>query len=110
MECYIQSYIHMSDDLCHVRQAQGCLLPLWLRRRRDAAAVDGRRGSNVYEVNTWLWSFGRAKPGPHLGGLSIKQTARQPEDSDAAATRSEARRKWFARRLQNASDSDSESK
>ena len=21
----------------------------------DAAAVDGRRGSNVYEVNQWLW-------------------------------------------------------
>mmetsp|Transcript_41084 Transcript_41084/g.85763 ORF Transcript_41084/g.85763 Transcript_41084/m.85763 type:complete len:166 (-) Transcript_41084:598-1095(-) len=38
----------------------------------DAAAVDGRRGSNVYEVNTWLWSFGRGKP--RLGGLSIEQT------------------------------------
>ena len=25
----------------------------------DAAAVDRRRGSNVYEVNAWLWSFGR---------------------------------------------------
>jgi hypothetical protein len=24
----------------------------------DAAAEDGRRGSNVYEVNTWLWMFG----------------------------------------------------
>jgi hypothetical protein len=55
----------------------------------DAAAVDGRRGSNVYEVNTWLWSFGRGKP--RLGGLSIVQTqARQ----DAAA--SEARRKRAA--------------
>jgi hypothetical protein len=38
----------------------------------DAAAVDGRRGSNVYEVNPWLWSFGRGKP--RLGGLSIEQT------------------------------------
>ncbi len=28
----------------------------------DAAAVDGRRGSNVYEVNPWLWQFGRGKP------------------------------------------------
>jgi hypothetical protein len=25
----------------------------------DAASVDGRRGSNVYEVNPWLWQFGR---------------------------------------------------
>ena len=23
----------------------------------DSAAEDGRRGSNVYEVNTWLWQF-----------------------------------------------------
>jgi hypothetical protein len=30
----------------------------------DSAAVDGRRGSNhdVYQVNLWLWQFGRGKP------------------------------------------------
>ncbi len=28
----------------------------------DTAASDGRRDSNVYEVNTWLWNFGRGKP------------------------------------------------
>ncbi len=28
----------------------------------DIAAEDGRCGSNVYEVNTWLWMFGRGKP------------------------------------------------
>ena len=38
----------------------------------DAALVDGRRGSNVYEVNTWLWQFGRGKP--RLGGLSVEAT------------------------------------
>ena len=38
----------------------------------DAAAVDGRRGSNVYEVNLWLWQLGRGKP--HLGGLSVEET------------------------------------
>jgi hypothetical protein len=32
----------------------------------DSAASDGRRHSNVYEVNTWLWNFGCGKP--HLGG------------------------------------------
>ncbi len=26
----------------------------------DSAAADGRRGNNVYEVNLWLWQFGRA--------------------------------------------------
>ena len=38
----------------------------------DAAAVDGRRGSNVYKVNPWLWQFGRCRPG--LGGLSVSET------------------------------------
>ncbi len=39
----------------------------------DAASEDGRRGSNVYEVNTWLRQFGRGKP--RLGGLTIKETS-----------------------------------
>jgi hypothetical protein len=38
----------------------------------DAAATDGQRGSNVYEVNPWLWQFGRGKP--RLGGLTIEET------------------------------------
>jgi len=39
----------------------------------DTANDDGRRGSNVYEVNHWLWMFGRGKP--RLGGLSVAETA-----------------------------------
>ena len=39
----------------------------------DAAAVDGRRGSHIYEVNQWLWQFGRGKP--RLGGLSVEDTS-----------------------------------
>jgi hypothetical protein len=39
----------------------------------DAAVLDGRRGSNVYEVNPWLWHFGRGKP--RLGGLTVAETA-----------------------------------
>ncbi len=38
----------------------------------DAAAADGRRGSNVYEVNLWLPSFASGKP--LLGGLSVEKT------------------------------------
>ncbi len=26
----------------------------------------------MYEVNTWLWNFGRGKP--RLGGLTVKET------------------------------------
>ena len=54
----------------------------------DAAAVDGRRGSNVYEVNTWLWQFGRGKP--RLGGLTIDETFDRQE---AARKASDVRRK-----------------
>ena len=39
----------------------------------DSASSDGRRGSSVYEVNTWLWNFGSGKP--RLGGLTVKETA-----------------------------------
>ena len=41
-----------------------------------AAAEDGRRGSNAYEVNPWLWQFGRGKPrlGHRLGGRSVEKT------------------------------------
>jgi hypothetical protein len=38
----------------------------------DTAAADGRRGSNVYEVNPWLWQFGHGKT--RLGGLTVKET------------------------------------
>ncbi len=38
----------------------------------DTAAADGRRGSNAYEVNPWLWQFVRGKP--RLGGLSVEKT------------------------------------
>ena len=48
----------------------------------DAAALDGRRGSNVYEVNPWLWSFGRGKP--RLGGLSIEQTVEKRDATSNA--------------------------
>ena len=43
----------------------------------DATAMDGRRGSNVYEVNPWLWQFGRGRP--RLGGLSVSETKEKSE-------------------------------
>ena len=32
----------------------------------------GRKGSNVYEMNQWLWRSGKGKP--RLGGLSVSET------------------------------------
>jgi hypothetical protein len=43
----------------------------------DAPATDGRQGSNVYEVNLWLWQFGRGKPS--LGGLTIEETSERKD-------------------------------
>ena len=54
----------------------------------DSAAEDCRRGSNVYEVNTWLWQFGRGKP--RLGGLTIEETS---DRQDAARKASDKRLK-----------------
>jgi hypothetical protein len=48
----------------------------------DTAAADGRRGSNAYEVNQWLWQFGRGKQ--RLGGLSVENT-----DAKKAAAQNE---------------------
>ncbi len=52
----------------------------------DTAAADGRHGSNVYEVNPWLWQFGRGKP--RLGGLSCEATDDRPGRETALQERS----------------------
>ena len=44
------------------------------------APTDGLQGSNVYEVNLWLWQFALGKS--RLGGLTIKETS---ERNDAVS-------------------------
>ena len=63
----------------------------------DAAAVDGRRGSNVYEVNPWLWQFGRGKQ--RLGGLSVEKTAERKQ-----AHRDESHKRAVETRRQRKAD------
>jgi hypothetical protein len=58
----------------------------------DTAAADGRRGSNVYEVNPWLWQFGRGKP--RLGGVTVKETTERKK----AARDERLKRGWETRR------------
>ena len=38
----------------------------------DAVYASGKKESNIYELNQWLWEFGRGKP--RLGGLSVTAT------------------------------------
>ena len=56
------------DKLPHLK---GCVFQFGTA---NSAAIDsdGRRGSNVLEVNQWLWQFGRGRP--HIGGLSVSET------------------------------------
>ncbi len=58
----------------------------------DGAGPTSRRGSHVYDINTWLWSFGR--PQPRVGGLSVAKTAKIRRKS-----RSEASKRGWATRL-----------
>ena len=53
-------------------------------------AEDGKRGSNVYEVNTWLWQFGRGKP--RIGSLTIEDSE-TVERQDSACKSLDKRRK-----------------
>ena len=50
----------------------------------DGPGPASRKGSHVYEINTWLWSFGR--PQPRVGGLSVSkaQRIRKASKSEAA--------------------------
>ena len=64
----------------------------------NSAAVDGRRCSNVYEVNQWLWQFGRGKP--RLGGLTIEETTERKN----AAREGKFKRGWETRWRRKAAD------
>ena len=62
----------------------------------DAAKPEGRRGSNAYEVNTWLWQFGRGRE--RLGGLSVSETEdRREQVVSAGAKRGAETRRRRAR-------------
>ena len=58
----------------------------------DGQGPASRRGSHVYEINTWLWNFGR--PQPRVGALSVTKTER----IRGAARSESSRRSWETRR------------
>ena len=59
---------------------------------------EGRRGSNAYEVNTWLWQFGRGRE--RLGGLCVSETEDRREQVVSAGAKQgqETRRRREAAR------------
>ena len=64
----------------------------------DSTYAAGRRGDNVYEVNLWLWQFGRGKP--LFGGLSVADTEdrRTELQTDSLSRAVETRKRSTARK------------
>ncbi len=61
----------------------------------DGAGPTTRRGCHVYEINTWLWNFGR--PQPRVGGLSVAKTEKIRRKSRSEASK----RGWATKRARN---------
>ncbi len=57
----------------------------------DGASQGSRRGSHVYEINTWLWNYGRLKP--RVGGFSVAKTEKIRKHSRSETSR----RAWKTR-------------
>jgi hypothetical protein len=58
----------------------------------DGQGHASRRGSHVYDINDWLWNFGR--PQPRVGGLSVAKTERIRRKSRSETSR----RAWETRK------------
>ena len=62
----------------------------------DGSGQGSRRGSHVYEINTWLWNFGR--PQPRIGGLSVAKTEGVRRQSRSETSRRAAETKKARKR------------
>jgi hypothetical protein len=60
------------------------------------ADTDGSPGSNVYEVNIWLWQFGRGRP--RIGGIDVAESERRREERMERRKRQE----WETRKRRKA--------
>ena len=80
--CYNPTQVQKAQLLLH----KGSGFPMG---SADTADAEDRRGSNVYEVNTWLWimMFGRGKS--RLGGLTVEEIALKK-----SAVREEQGKQW----------------
>ena len=58
----------------------------------DAANASGKKGSNDYELNQWLWEFWRGKP--RLGGQCVTATEQRSEGATRLPRRQDPVAKW----------------
>jgi hypothetical protein len=66
----------------------------------DGQGPASRRGSHVYEINDWLWNFGR--PQPRVRGLSVARTERIRRKSRSETSR----RAWETRKARKMAAED----
>ena len=66
----------------------------------DTADADGKRGSNVNEVNQWMWWFARGKP--PLGGLSVEETDDRKDAAQKVRVEPQLERRAETRRRRKA--------
>ena len=69
-QCFMAGNSTPTIPACFARQRQSAF-PF------GQADTDGSSGSNVYEVNIWLWQFGRGRP--RIGGRDVADTEQNLE-------------------------------
>ena len=73
------------------------------RPSNSGASQGSCRGSHVYEINTWLWNFGR--PQPRVGGLSVVKS----EEIRRRSRSETSRRAWKTRQARKRAADEEES-
>jgi hypothetical protein len=68
--CFLDGNSTPTIPACFARQRQSAF-PF------GQADTDSSQGSNVYEVNIWLWQFGRGRP--RIGGRDVAETEKRRE-------------------------------
>ena len=82
--CWSSSFSECQDRL-PIRRGNIHLLSMCTSTVAAIPCCNSRRGSHVYEINTWLWNFGR--PQPRVGGLSVAKTEKIRRKSRSEASK-----------------------
>ena len=88
---FFQMFVICLSYACHILPIYGCA---------DGQGPASRRGSHVYEINDWLWNFGR--PQPRVEGLSVARTERISRKSRSETSR----RAWETRKARKMAAED----
>ena len=105
--CLLIHYLHVFKYLYYtyiISLIVFCLTYAGLCGHGPAKGLEMRRGSHVYEVNAWLWNFGR--PQPRVAGLSVAKTVRIRKRCRADAAKSGWETRRASKRAATKNDAD----